>query len=101
MEAVRNICAKFSIREPWGEFITMPTTGIYLLCDDPGDNVVYVGRSNNVYSRIREHWHGNKIPFWTAHIYVVENAREIVILERELIKVLRPKYNVVHNQRTA
>ncbi len=83
---------------------TLPTkTGVYLL-KDSGGNVLYVGKASNLRSRVRSY-------FGTPHslspklqrmanrvqdidFIVTDSEQEAIILECNLIKGHRPRYNV-------
>lgn len=69
------------------------TYGVYILKTESGDE--YVGYSNNIhnrmYSHIRNKFSNDKIK--TISVYVTEIMSDALILEDELIKQIKPKYN--------
>lgn len=66
-----------------------PITGaVYFLYD--GDELVYIGQSNNVFGRIGEHIREKAKTFTDFRIYETE---DYIRLESFLIAALRPKYN--------
>lgn len=68
-------------------------SGIYSLLKD--GEIVYVGRSRNVYCRVLEHIIEGKKKFDT--VYSAHNANEtlVEIMEVIIIDYLSPKYNVL------
>jgi excinuclease ABC subunit C len=81
-------------------FPTVP--GVYLMKDNEG-NVLYVGKAKNLRARIKQYYGGDTremIPYLTAQIeeidtLVVSSEKEALILENNLIKQHRPKYNAL------
>jgi len=78
------------------------SAGVYLMKDSRG-RVLYVGKSKDLKSRISAYFSGTDsrfmIPFLVSHIkdidfIVTETEKESLILENQLIKRYRPKYNV-------
>jgi excinuclease ABC subunit C len=81
--------------------------GCYLMKDENGQ-VIYVGKANNLRSRVRSYFHNNKLhgshpDLKTRHLVkriididwiVVGSELEALILEMTLIKKHRPHYNV-------
>jgi excinuclease ABC subunit C len=81
--------------------------GCYLMKDENGQ-VIYVGKANNLRSRVRSYFHNNKLhgshpDIKTRHLVkriididwiVVGSELEALILEMTLIKKHRPHYNV-------
>jgi excinuclease ABC subunit C len=83
---------------------TLPTTpGVYLMKNDEG-NIIYVGKAVNLRNRVRSYF--RKQPKEAAktialvhHIVdleyiIVDNETEALVLENNLIKKYRPKYNI-------
>lgn len=79
------------------------TPGVYLMKNREG-NVIYVGKANNLRSRVRTYFGGKDarcmVPFLTSRISDVEfivtkTEKEALILENNLIKEHRPRYNVI------
>ena len=77
-------------------------TGVYLM-KDADDKVIYVGKARDLRSRTRAYLNGTDkrcmIPFLTSRIRAVEfivtkTEKEALILENNLIKEHRPRYNV-------
>ncbi|MBN1613944.1 MAG: excinuclease ABC subunit UvrC [Deltaproteobacteria bacterium] len=76
--------------------------GVYLMKDKDG-KVIYVGKALDLKSRIRSYFGGTDgrfmVPFLVSRIadiefFVTETEKEALILENNLIKVHRPRYNV-------
>lgn len=78
--------------------------GVYLM-KDAFDDIIYVGKAINLKNRVRQYFqkssqHSTKVRSMVAHIkefeYIVtDNELEALILECNLIKKYRPKYNVL------
>ncbi|MBN2686811.1 MAG: excinuclease ABC subunit UvrC, partial [Deltaproteobacteria bacterium] len=77
-------------------------SGVYLM-RDARRGIVYVGKSKNLRTRVRSYFAGRDsramIPFLLSRVHsvdiiVTENEKEALILENELIKKHRPRYNV-------
>ena len=78
------------------------TAGVYLMRDEH-NAVIYVGKSGNLRTRVRSYFRGNDsrpmIPFLVSRIHdlefiVTETEKEALILENNLIKKYRPRYNI-------
>ncbi|MCX8071312.1 MAG: excinuclease ABC subunit UvrC [Candidatus Binatia bacterium] len=76
--------------------------GVYLLKDSAG-KVIYVGKAKNLRSRVRQYVRGgddrSQIRFLLSKIADVEtlvtaNDKEALILENNLIKQYKPRYNI-------
>jgi hypothetical protein len=65
------------------------TEGVYFLFD--GDELVYIGTTDNLYRRIGEHIAEGKKVFNRFEFYPTEDR---IRLEGFLIRTLKPKYNV-------
>ncbi len=82
---------------------TIPArTGVYIMKDREG-KVIYVGKAKNLRDRVRSYIKGNDarpmIPFLLARIedldfVVTDTEKEALILENNIIKENRPRYNV-------
>ena len=81
---------------------TPPRTGVYIMKDTRG-RIIYVGKSKNLKSRLRAYVAGTDsrpmVPFLMARVYdweciVTATEKEALILENNLIKKYRPRYNV-------
>jgi excinuclease ABC subunit C len=83
---------------------TLPTnSGVYLM-KDAGGEIIYVGKAVNLRNRVRSYYHAQ--PFDSgkvAHLVqsiasiefiVTETELEALVLENNLIKKHRPKYNI-------
>jgi len=78
--------------------------GVYQMIDDKGD-IIYVGKAVSLKSRVRSYFrshknHGAKVIAMVQKIrdiryIVVESEMEALFLESNLIKELRPKYNIL------
>ena len=77
-------------------------TGVYLMKDREG-KVIYAGKAKNLRSRVRSYFGGKDtrpmIPFLLARIedldfVVTDTEKEALILENNIIKEHRPRYNV-------
>lgn len=81
-------------------------TGVYIFKDSSG-RIIYIGKANNIYNRVRSYYQKNDstdnlyhiISYFVGKInsidYVVtDNEIEALILESNLIKRNRPKYNI-------
>lgn len=76
--------------------------GVYLMKDAEG-TIIYVGKAVNLRNRVRSYYHNNgfdaKVISLTAHVtkiefIVTETELEALVLENNLIKKHRPKYNI-------
>lgn len=82
---------------------TLPTKpGVYLMKNDDG-TIIYVGKAINLRNRVRSYYHSNafdaKVISLTAHVekiefIVTDTELEALVLENNLIKKHRPKYNI-------
>jgi excinuclease ABC subunit C len=82
---------------------TLPTKpGVYLMKNDDG-TIIYVGKAVNLRNRVRSYFHSNafdaKVISLTAHVekiefIVTDTELEALVLENNLIKKHRPKYNI-------
>jgi excinuclease ABC subunit C len=76
--------------------------GVYQFLNDKG-KVIYVGKANNLKNRVRSYFHDNLSSPKTEimvkkindiELIVTDNEIEALVLENNLIKKLRPRYNV-------
>jgi excinuclease ABC subunit C len=82
---------------------TLPTRpGVYQFKDDK-DKVIYVGKARNLKSRVRSYFHGNATNAKTialvkkikdVELVVTDSEIEALVLENNLIKELKPRYNI-------
>lgn len=76
--------------------------GCYLWKDEHND-IIYVGKAVNLFNRVNQYFnrlHDYKTSQLVSHIadvefYVVKNENEALILENNLIKKHRPKFNIL------
>lgn len=83
---------------------TPAATGVYLMKDKHG-TIIYVGKSNNLKSRIKQYLNKHDARFFVTtgilhkaladiETIVVENEQEALLLENNLIKLHKPKFNI-------
>lgn len=80
-----------------------PTSGVYLMKNEAG-HVLYVGKAKNLRSRVRSYFRSSgdgryRIRFLIPHVtdlefIVTDTEKEALLLENNLLKKFRPKYNV-------
>src|SRR5215469_1146110 len=89
-----------SITEKLGHLPARP--GVYLM-RDKGGKVIYVGKANDLRSRVRAYFNSSdercQVEFLVLRVEDVEtlvtsNAKEALILENNLIKQYKPRYNI-------
>src|ERR1700689_1711272 len=90
------------LREKVAQLPTQP--GVYLF-QDAGGKILYVGKANSLRSRVRSyflesHWQDAKTGSLVREIadieyIVVDNEKEALALENNLIKQHKPKFNVL------
>ena len=77
--------------------------GVYKFLDD-SDNVIYVGKAKNLRNRVRSYFTGKKSDEKTRSlvtnikdisIIIVETESDALLLENNLIKKFKPKYNIL------
>ncbi|MEA1971598.1 MAG: excinuclease ABC subunit UvrC, partial [Thermodesulfobacteriota bacterium] len=77
-------------------------SGVYLM-KDVDDRVIYVGKAKNLRARVRSYFGGTDsrrmVPFLLSRIkdiefIVTDTEKETLILENNLIKKYRPRYNI-------
>ncbi|MDO5717016.1 MAG: excinuclease ABC subunit UvrC [Tissierellia bacterium] len=80
-----------------------PKPGVYIMKDEK-DTIIYVGKAKNLRNRVRSYFQKNlgsrKVEALVKHIasfeyIIVDNEVESLILESNLIKTHRPKYNIL------
>ncbi|MDX9817099.1 MAG: GIY-YIG nuclease family protein, partial [Smithellaceae bacterium] len=86
------------------KFLSAPRLpGIYMMKDAQG-RIIYIGKANNLKNRIGSYFTGKDTrpmaPFLLTRIVDVEfittsTPKEALILENNLIKKYRPRYNVL------
>lgn len=90
--------------ESWNERLqTVPTRpGVYLL-KDPAGRVIYVGKAKNLRARLRQYFRGDdersQVHFLMQKVADFETIvtltdKEALILENNLIKQYKPRYNI-------
>ncbi len=82
---------------------TLPTRpGVYQFKNDK-DKVIYVGKARNLRSRVRSYFHGSATNAKTialvkkikdVELVVTDSEIEALVLESNLIKELKPRYNI-------
>ena len=85
------------------QIVPLPSTfGVYLFKKD--NEVLYVGKSNNIKARVKSHLENAKLDrkeylivsqSTTVETVTTESEFKALILEAELIKKYLPKYNVI------
>ncbi len=83
---------------------TLPNEpGVYIY-KDANDTVIYVGKARNLKNRVRSYFHSNDLNLKTRtlvsnirniHYIVTSNELEALLLENNLIKKYKPKYNIL------
>lgn len=78
-------------------------SGVYIMKDEQGD-IIYIGKAKILKNRVRQYFHNTKnqmpkVKSMVNHIsdldYIItDNEMEALILECNLIKKYRPKYNI-------
>ena len=77
--------------------------GVYIMKDRHG-RVIYVGKANNIRNRVKAYFSKTDsrfmIPFLVSQVHdvefiITETEKEALILENNLIKEHRPRYNVI------
>ena len=92
----------FNVSEELKKLPTRP--GVYLM-RDKNDTIIYVGKAVNLYNRVRSYFRANigrgpKIDRMVSLIdrfeYIVTDSElEALVLENDLIKEHRPRYNTM------
>ena len=94
--------SKKELKEKLKELPDLP--GVYIM-RDKDDEIIYVGKAISLKKRVRQYFDNNKnkgakVLAMVSHIdhfeyIIVENEVEALVLESNLIKKNRPKYNIV------
>lgn len=94
--------SKKELKEKLKELPDLP--GVYIMRDKE-DEIIYVGKAISLKKRVRQYFDNNKnkgakVLAMVSHIdhfeyIIVENEVEALVLESNLIKKNRPKYNIV------
>lgn len=94
--------SKKELKEKLKELPDLP--GVYIM-RDIDDEIIYVGKAISLKKRVRQYFDNNKnkgakVLAMVSHIdhfeyIIVENEVEALVLESNLIKKNRPKYNIV------
>jgi len=66
-------------------------SGIYALCR--GDEVIYIGQSVNVYSRVREHYNHRQQKYWDRVFVLWCSPVDLNRTETQMIHHFRPEHN--------
>ena len=92
----------FNIEEELKQLPDKP--GVYIM-KDKDDEIIYVGKAISLKNRVRQYFQssrnqGLKVKSMVSHIYefeyiIVDNEVEALILEANLIKKHKPKYNIL------
>jgi excinuclease ABC subunit C len=90
------------LREKVAQLPTQP--GVYLYKDGEG-NILYVGKANNIRSRVRSYFNDDRLADAKTgsliaeardiHFIEVDNNKEALALENNLIKQYKPRFNVL------
>lgn len=76
--------------------------GVYLMKDQSG-SVIYVGKAKSLRSRVRSYFSGGderaSVPYLVERVHsidtlVCESERQAILLESDLIKKYKPRYNI-------
>ncbi len=76
--------------------------GVYIMKDRAG-KIIYVGKAKKLYNRVGQYFVGNHAPkvqrmadqIWDFDYIVTPSETQALILENTLIKLHRPKYNIL------
>ncbi|MBQ6947727.1 MAG: excinuclease ABC subunit UvrC, partial [Clostridia bacterium] len=76
--------------------------GVYIMKDRAG-KIIYVGKAKKLYNRVGQYFVGNHAPkvqrmadqIWDFDYIVAPSETQALILENNLIKLHRPKYNIL------
>jgi len=91
---------QFDIQEELKKLPNRP--GVYIMRDE-NDAIIYVGKANNLHNRVRSYFQKSNNNVKTQHLsrcinhfeyLVTDTESEAFILENNLIKLHRPKYNI-------
>ena len=102
LERITFAIYKFSISEELKKLPDLP--GVYLMYDE-NDQLIYVGKAISLRKRVRQYFNNDKNKHPKVVVLVenivrfeyilVDNEVEALVLESNLIKKNRPKYNVL------
>jgi excinuclease UvrABC nuclease subunit len=70
--------------------------GVYLLFDKY-DNVIYIGQTSNIYTRLKAHLRNKNKDFSYAKVICVDNNNHRLTLEKLLIHYINPVNNIYDN----
>ena len=103
MERGAALCYNFFVLSLEEKLENLPArSGVYLMRDE-GGKVIYVGKAKDLRARVRAYFRGgdgrSQIDFLLRRIADVEtlvttNEKEALILENNLIKQYKPRYNI-------
>jgi hypothetical protein len=71
--------------------------GIYFLFD--GKEIVYIGKTTNLFGRIGSHTTGEYV--FDSIRFLPVKEKDLDVMEREYIARFKPKYNKMHNKQVA
>ena len=81
--------------------MSFPMSKMFIYCLIENNEIVYVGKTINIQSRILTHKRGEFKNFDSFSIIAkLPNEisdLELLKLEEKYIKLLKPKYNIIHN----
>ena len=93
-----------SLKKGWSDLLKKMTTapGVYLMKDAQG-HVLYVGKAKNLKKRVSSYFSRQLDvktiqmiqQLDTIEVTVTRNEREALLVESDLIKTLKPRYNIV------
>lgn len=89
-----------SLREKANNLPMLP--GVYIMLDDHSD-VIYVGKAKKLKNRVSSYFHGEHLPKVAAmvekvrdfNVIVAASEFEALVLENSLIKLHKPRYNIL------
>ncbi|MGV8150559.1 MAG: excinuclease ABC subunit UvrC [Candidatus Woesearchaeota archaeon] len=85
------------------DFSSIPKNPGCYIYKDEDNNIIYIGKAKNLVNRIRSYFSGSDHSVKTTHLVsriraidwiVVDNEVEALLLENNLIKKHKPKYNI-------
>ena len=76
--------------------------GVYIMLDEHGE-VIYIGKAKALKNRVTSYFRGEHLPKVAAmvahvadfNVIVVQSEFEALVLENSLIKLHKPKYNIL------
>lgn len=78
---------------PYVDLVPPTCCGVYRIFDHAG-TLAYVGMSQNLRTRLRQHWNQQIKPCARWEVTVTPDVAAAAALEAELIRTLRPPFNV-------